>query len=200
MAVKDSKTEQHLKDTARHIFLKEGKMMATTQDIADAAGVNRTLLHYYFRSRETLFDLVFQEALTKLRERLHEVLGSELPFREKVENMIHVFYDELTELPYLETFITLQLNQHPDRYEEFFIQLPGGKDRIKSFLKEVQQEMNKGVIPQMKPMNFFISLFSLLAYPYVARPIFMNMFEVSESAYNRLLPERKKLVLSLLFK
>jgi TetR/AcrR family transcriptional regulator len=200
MSIKDSKTEQHIKETARRIFLKEGRMLATTQDITDAAGVNRTLLHYYFRSREILFDLVFQEALTQLRERLHEVLGADMPFREKIETIIEVFFDELTELPYLETFIALQLNQNPEKYEDMFVHLPGGKERIRNFLKEIQAEMEKGTIPIMKPMNFFISLFALLAYPYVARPIYKNMFSLSDGAYNKLLPERKQVILSMLFK
>lgn len=197
---KDSTTEQHLKDTARRVFLKEGKMLATTQEIADAAGVNRTLLHYYFRSRDQLFDTVFQEALMKLRQRFHEVIGSNVVFREKIENLIEVFYEELTELPYLETFIALQLNQEPERYQEMFVHLPGGKERIKNFLKEIQQEMEKGVIPEMKPINYFINLFSLMAYPYVARPIYKNMFTLTDAAYNKLLPERKDIILSLLFK
>lgn len=197
---KDSTTEQHLKDTARRVFLKEGKMLATTQEIADAAGVNRTLLHYYFRSRDQLFDTVFQEALMKLRQRFHEVIGSNVVFREKIENLIEVFYEELTELPYLETFIALQLNQEPERYQEMFVHLPGGKERIKNFLKEIQQEMEKGVIPEMKPINYFINLFSLMAYPYVARPIYKNMFNLTDAAYNKLLPERKDIILSLLFK
>ena len=197
---KDSKTEQHLKDTARRLFLKEGKMLATTQEIADAAGMNRTLLHYYFRSRDQLFDTVFQEALMKLRVRFHEVIGSNVVFRDKIERLIEVFYEELTELPYLETFIALQLNQEPERYQEMFVHLPGGKERIKCFLKEIQQEMEKGTIPEMKPINYFINLFSLMAYPYVARPIYKNMFALSDAAYNKLLPERKEIILSLLFK
>jgi AcrR family transcriptional regulator len=197
---KDSTTEQHLKDTARRVFLKEGRMLATTQDIADAAGVNRTLLHYYFRSRDHLFDIVFQEALTQLRERIHEVIGSKLVFREKIERLIEVFYEELTALPYLETFLALQLNQDPDRYKEMFVHLPGGKERIKCFLKEIQQEMEEGRIPEMKPINYFINLFSLMAYPYVARPIYKNMFSLSDTAYDKLLPERKDIILSLLFK
>ncbi|HEY0057826.1 MAG TPA: TetR/AcrR family transcriptional regulator [Flavisolibacter sp.] len=197
---KTSATEEHLKDTARRIFLKEGKMLATTQDIADAAGVNRTLLHYYFRSRDLLFDIVFQEALMQLRQRFHEVIGSALPFREKVGNVIQVFYEELTELPYLETFIALQLNQQPERYQELFGHVPGGRQRIKNFLKEIQQEMEVGTIPVMKPMNFFITLFSLMAYPYVARPIYKNMFDLSDAAYDKLLPDRKEIIMSLLFK
>jgi TetR/AcrR family transcriptional regulator len=59
---KDAATEELIKETAKKIFFKEGKFNATTQEIADAAGVNRTLINYYFRSRNTLFDLVFKEA------------------------------------------------------------------------------------------------------------------------------------------
>jgi TetR/AcrR family transcriptional regulator len=200
MPVKDCKTEQHIKDTARLVFLKEGKMLATTQEIADVAGVNRTLLHYYFRSRDMLFNVVFTEALTKLRERIHEVIGSRLEFRQKVEKLIEVIYEDFTDLPYLETFITLQLNQEPQKYEDLFIHLPGGKERIKSFLKEIHSEMEKGTIPVMKPFNYLINIFSLMAYPYVARPIYKNMFDLSDAAYNKLLHERKNMVLSLLFK
>ncbi len=54
MAAKDtgSSTENLIKETAMRVFFKEGRFTATTQEIADAAGVNRTLLHYYFRSRD----------------------------------------------------------------------------------------------------------------------------------------------------
>jgi AcrR family transcriptional regulator len=200
MPVKDCKTEQHIKDIARQIFLKEGKMLATTQEIADAAGVNRTLLHYYFRSRDMLFHIVFTEAVTKLREKLHAAIGSQLEFRQKVEKLVDAFYEDLTELPYLETFITLQLNQEPQKYEELFIQLPGGKERIRNFLKEIQLEMEKGTIPEMKPINYFINIFALMAYPYVAKPVYKNLFDLSDAAYNKLLPERKHIILSLLFK
>lgn len=200
MSVKDSKTEQLIKETAKRIFLKEGKMLATTQEIADAAGVNRTLLHYYFRSRDILFDLVFKEAVTKLRDRIHGVIGSELPFKQKIENMVNVFYEELTDSPYLETFITLHLNEEPDKYGEIFTALPGGKERLKNFLKEIQQEIEKGNIAEMKPLNFFVNLFALMAYPFVARPIYLKMFDLTEAAYNKLLAERKKVIISLLFR
>ena len=200
MAVKDSKTEQHIRDTAKRIFLTEGRMMATTQDIADAAGVNRTLLHYYFRSREALFHIVFVEALTKLRQRIHSVIGSELPFRQKIENLVEVFYEELNESPYLETFIALQLNEDPEKYDELFTQLPGGKERMKNFFKEIQTQMDEQAIPTMKPVNFFMNLFALMAYPFVAKPIYLKMFSLNDGAYCKLLAERKSMIVSQLFR
>lgn len=200
MPIKDCKTEQLIKETAKRIFLTEGKMVATTQDIADAAGVNRTLLHYYFRSRDVLFNIVFKEALTELRERIHEVLGSQLVFKQKVENIVNVFYDELARSPYLETFIALQLNHEPEKYEELFTVLHGGKERITNFLQEIQQEMDNGRIVHMEPLNFFINLFALMAYPFVARPIYLKMFGLTDANYNQLLSERKKSIVSMLFK
>lgn len=200
MPVKDHKTEELIKDTAKRVFFKEGKLLATTQEIADAAGVNRTLLHYYFRSRDVLFNMVFKEALAKLRGRLHSVLVSEDPFRQKIENFINAFFEELTESPYLETFIVLQVNQHPDIFSEFFTKMPGGTERFKNFFKEIQHEMSLGNIPEMKPIQFYINLFSLMSYPFVAKPIYMNTFDLSETAYKKILSERKKVIMTLLFK
>jgi hypothetical protein len=113
---------------------------------------------------------------------------------------VSVFYDELIKFPYLETFIALQLNQEPAKYEELFTGLPGGKERLKNFLKEIQREMDNGHIAEMKPINFFINLFALMAYPFVARPIYLKMFDLTDAAYNKLLTERKKSIVSMLFK
>lgn len=200
MPVKDSKTEQQIKDTARRIYLCEGRMKATMQEIADAAGVNRTLLHYYFRSRDALFNIVFQDALLELRERVYGIIGSQLPFRQKIENVIQVFYEELNESPYLETFVALHLNQQPENYSQLFKLIPGGKEKLKGFLKEIQEQMDMNVIPEMKPINFFMSLFSLMAYPFIAKPIYSKMFDLSDSAYRKLLAERKETIIHLLFK
>ena len=200
MAVKDCKTEQLIKDTATRVFFKEGRLLATTQEIADAAGVNRTLLHYYFRSRDVLFNMVFKEALSKLRARLHSVIASQGIFRVKIENFINAFFDELTDSPYLETFIVLQINQHPDTFGELFIKLPGGSERLKNFLKEIQHEMELGNIHEMKPIHFFINLFSLMSYPFVAKPLYQNMFELSDNAYKKILSERKRVIMTVLFK
>jgi len=200
MSIKDSNTEQLIKDTAKRVFFKEGKLLATTQEIADAAGVNRTLLHYYFRSRDVLFNLVFKEALAKLRGRLHSVMVSVDPFRKKIENFIDAFFEELTDAPYLETFIVVHANKHPDELGELFTKLPGGSERLKNFLKEIQREIELGNIPEMKPIQFFINLFSLMSYPFVAKPVYQNMFDLSDSAYKKILNERKKVIMSMLFR
>ncbi len=80
---KDEATEELIKNTAKKLFFGEGKFNATTQEIADMAGVNRTLINYYFRSRDKLFEIVFSDAQDKEQQRTESIIFSELPFKAK---------------------------------------------------------------------------------------------------------------------
>jgi hypothetical protein len=144
--------------------------------------------------------MVFKEALSKLRLRLASVMESQAPFKQKIEHYINVYFEELKASPYLETFIVLQVNQDPGKYEELFTKIPGGAERMKNFLKEIQQEMEKGTIQEMKPIQFFINLFALMAYPLIAKPLYQNLFNLNDASFNKLFNERKKVIVSLLFK
>ena len=87
MAQRDTGTEQLIKDTAKRIFFSEGKLHATTQDIADAAGVNRTLLNYYFRSRDILFEQVAAEAMAEMKAVMDSVFSAKIEFKDKLKDM-----------------------------------------------------------------------------------------------------------------
>ena len=85
---KDIETEELIRKTAKRLFFGEGKFNATTQEIADAAGVNRTLINYYFRSRDNLFSQIFEDAVKREEKLREKVLLSDLPFKEKIEMYI----------------------------------------------------------------------------------------------------------------
>lgn len=199
MPVKDCKTEHIIKTTAERIFLSEGKLLATTQDIADAAGVNRTLLHYYFRSRDALFNIVFIEALTKMRSDLHQVIGSQQGFKDKINNFLNVFFLQLEKTPFLETYIVVQLNQEPEKFSQYFVPLTGGRERLDSFFEEIKIEIDKGTIKALSPHHFFIDLLGMMTYPYVARPLLHHLLNLQDQDFNSLLQHRKQAILRLLF-
>ena len=62
-------TEQRIFEAARVIFIRKGMSDARMQEIADEAGINKSLLHYYFRTKEKLFDAVFKEAFSQMAPR-----------------------------------------------------------------------------------------------------------------------------------
>ncbi len=192
MAQRDTGTEQLIKDTAKQIFFSEGKLHATTQDIADAAGVNRTLLNYYFRSRDILFEQVATEARAEMSAELDSVFSSELEFKEKVQQLITVFMDQAMKFPYREIYVVTELNRTDKTVPE------EKKNRIKQFLKEIEAEMQKGKIRKMDPRHFVMNLFSLMAYPLITNCLNKSLYNISDTEYRKLMKERKKLIFEMI--
>ena len=100
--LQDTDTELLIKDTAKKVFFGEGRFNATTQEIADAAGVNRTLINYYFRSRDALFQKVFEEAQIEEFSITKQIVDSNLPLKEKMSQHLDTFFEQAKKYPYLE--------------------------------------------------------------------------------------------------
>jgi AcrR family transcriptional regulator len=195
MPLKDTGAEQLIKDTAKRLLFAEGKLHATTQEIADAAGVNRTALHYYFRSRDQLISAIFQDAMQGLSQRLNECMISEESFKAKTEKIIAVFLKEMIAFPYQETFLITEINTLGKKLVTNI-----QSDPVKSYLKEAASEMEKGAIEKMNPVHFLMNLFSLLSYPLIMAPLYQKLFRMSARDFQKLMDERGKLIISLLFK
>jgi len=191
---KDSCTEELIKATARRMFFKDGKLHATTQEIADEAGVNRTLLNYYFRSRDSLFDEVFQEAQYEMSHALDQVIESTQLFEDKIGSLIDTFLNLAIEYPYREVFIVTEINRHAEHMKKM------KKDvKLKKFLAEIENEMEKGTVRKMDPRQFLMNLFSLMAYPLIAGSIYKTLFNAKDADYSELMKERKKLICDMIF-
>lgn len=196
---KDIGTEQLIKETARRVFFIEGKLHATTQDIADAAGINRPSLHYYFRSKNDLIREVHDEAKGEMVKKLKRVFGSDLPFREKIELFIDAFFEHVTNLPYLQLFLINEINCKSGESVPTINRPRSTPAEIRKFLEEIAMEMEKGTIRKCSPENFLINMFSLVSYPIIMKPMYIDFFERSSHEYDLLMEERKKMILDLLF-
>ncbi len=195
MSVKDVGTEQLIKDTARRVFFVEGKLHATTQDIADAAGIHRPSLHYYFRSKNELIRQVYDEAKGEMIVKANAIFGSDLPFREKVEHFITIFFNYVTGSPYLQSFLINEINCK----SQLLPRPTGTPPEVRKFLSEVEKEMKKGTIMKASPENFMINLFALVSYPIIMKPLYRDFFEYSSEDYDRLMNERKAMIMDMIF-
>ncbi|WP_426328680.1 TetR/AcrR family transcriptional regulator [Pedobacter sp. R-06] len=195
MPLKNTGTENLIKETAKRLFFAEGKLHATTQEIADAAGVNRTSLHYYFRSRDLLVEAVFKEAMMGLSQRLDACFEENRPFREKIENLIGVFLEDMIAFPYQETFLVTEINTLG---KELMENIQSGP--IHKFLKDIKTEMESGILEKMDPAHFLMNLFSLLSYPLIMAPLYRQLFQISKEDFSVLINQRKEMIMGLLFK
>lgn len=192
---KDIETEVLIRKTAKRLFFGEGKFNATTQEIVDAAGVNRTLINYYFRSRDNLFNLIFEDAVKREEKLREKVLFSDLPFKEKIEMYIDDSLLQAKDYPYLETYIVSRINdgcfyKEEDEWEKF----------MKRFYEEFENEVKKGTIEKMEPLQFILNIASLVSFPVAIRPLFQSTMRISDAEYDRILSDRKEIIMKILFK
>ncbi|MCB0631418.1 MAG: TetR/AcrR family transcriptional regulator [Lewinella sp.] len=180
MIKKDTETEEVIKQAAKRLFFVEGRFNATTQEIADAAGVNRTLLNYYFRSRNKLFDLVLLDARMHFKKKMKFVFQSDLSFREKVEQFIGIYLSEAIAYPYLETYMVARMNEKLEKNEFDQEHEEHAHNDINKFFEVIKKEMDKGTITRMNPVHFVWNLVSLLSFPIVMKPMYKRLMNLSD--------------------
>jgi len=102
---RDTDTEARILDAAHVVFVRRGTAGARMQEIADEAGVNKALLHYYFRSKSRLAAAVFQRVARGLFLRVSEILGSDAAIDDKVRRVIQLYLEQLTKTPYAPAYV-----------------------------------------------------------------------------------------------
>jgi AcrR family transcriptional regulator len=191
---KKDQTQELIKETAKNLFFVKGKFDATTQEIADAAGVNRTLINYYFRSRDNLIQIIFDEAQLVEQEKSKVIQNSDLPFKEKMSQFIEHSLSTSLQYPYLETYIVSQINKgncHKKDIEE---------DELNKLYEDIEKEMELGNIEKIKPIQFVLNMISLLVFPSAVRPLLMENLMITDKEFDKIISERKEIILNMLFK
>jgi TetR/AcrR family transcriptional regulator len=197
MAADEIQTENLIKQKAKILFFQKGFLNATTQEIADEAGVNRALIHYYFRSREQLLDLLLHETLKEKKEKMRMVLTSGIPFREKIANFIDTIVDYGLTYPYLDNFIISETARSPEKVEVFC-----SMDRVKSsdlIREELEQEISNGKIAPITAEHFMINLSALCNYPLLAKAVLQTIHGMTDAAYRKFLLDRKQIIYRTIF-
>jgi len=198
MEILATDTEQLIKETAKRVFFAEGKLHATTQEIADAAGINRASIHYYFRSRQKLFDTVFIEATTEMKSKIQDIMEGGFSFRERTEKFIETFIEKSLKHPYLEMFIATEINTNPTIQLQL-LKPSDEKERIEQLENDIKNEIAAGRMKPITPHHFIISMMSLCSFPFLGRDIIKNAFSINDDEYKKLIAERKEVIIKLLF-
>lgn len=170
MQLKDINTEEKIIEAAKNAFMKYGLYGARMQDIADNAGINKALLHYYFRNKEKLFDYVFDGALSKYFEQMLVFSDTSLPIKERIFKYIDNIIDFLSEYPQMSMFIIKEISVNEELFYEKVQNIK--KDKGVHLIALLNEGMEKNEIPTIDPTVVMMNIHSLCAYPFLASPIF----------------------------
>ena len=188
----NTETEQKIISSAEKLFYQKGKAGTSMQDIADDAGINRTLLNYYFRSKDQLFEAVFRNAMASFVPNLAEMLRSDISFREYVPRLIETIIDAMLENPQIPIFVLQELSSNPERMPQIVKEM--GLDPEVAVSK-LESEQWKEFGDHMDPKQVILNLISLCIFPFAARPVVTEiLFNGDNDAYIEAMKQRKQML------
>lgn len=187
MGKKSEITKAKLVETAKELFLEKGFDGLKMQELADKAGMNKGLLHYYFKSKESLFKAIFSEAMSSIFEGASEILTSNKGIEFKLHALIDLYFEKLTANPGLPVFIISEIHKNPT-LEGIAIPLQEVKSIMGKFFASETKE-----IDSLKMMNIFLSVISLSIFPFAARPLLSQIIP-KEMSFKAFMQQRKHYV------
>ncbi|NNF56939.1 MAG: TetR/AcrR family transcriptional regulator [Rhodothermaceae bacterium] len=189
-------TETRILEAAHRVFVRRGVAAARTQEVADEAGVNKALLHYYYRSKERLADAVFLRAARGLFPQLLQTLSSELPLREKLQAAINAEMDALEASPYLPGYILCELRADPERLSDLIhevIPVEALRARVFGSLQaQIDAEVEAGRLRPVTAQHLLVTLMSMLIFPHAASHMLDVVAGLGEGAQARLAAWRRQ--------
>lgn len=190
--LEDNSTEKRILEAAKKVFIAKGMAGARMQDIADEAGINKALLHYYFRSKDKLFETIFAEIAQRFLPRINEIFNSDLSIFDKIEAFCREYLENILHNPFIPLFVINEMNKQP---EDFITKL-FGKERpqIDKFVAQIDEAVRKKEIKHIHPLELIINSMALCVFPFLARPMIQIASGMDNTQFRMMLEERRKSV------
>ncbi|MBP7652990.1 TetR/AcrR family transcriptional regulator [Candidatus Dependentiae bacterium] len=192
-------TELKILEAAKKIFSKKGYDGARMQEIADEAKINKACLHYYFRSKDKLFEIIFRQCFKKVYNELGEVIDKELPLKDKIVFIVEHYIKFISKNQYLIPFIMTEVAKDPEKLVKI-IKNSEIKFKPGNFIKQIKKEIESGKIREIDPLQLFMNIISMCVFPFFARPIICGILEISETKYRKMMDDRKKIIVEFIMK
>lgn len=187
---KDETTKERILDAAKKIFVARGMAGARMQEIADEAGINKALLHYYFRNKEQLFETILLEVSTRFFPRLNQIFDSDLPLFDKIRSFCSSYIDNVMKNPYIPIFVLNEMSQNQDIFLKSL--LKNNAPNPTKLVVQIEEEVKNGNIIAVSPIQLLINMMSLCVFPFVSKPMLQLVIGFDDLQFRHIMELRKK--------
>jgi len=195
-------TADRILDAACAVFLEKGKAGARMQEIAVRAGINKALLHYYFRSKDELYREVLTRELTVFFRGLVESVGQADDFETFIRNFIDNYIERLSQNPGIVRFLTWELGSGGPVAREVIAGIvhgSGGVPMYPVFRDTVGCAARDGKIRPVDPQHLLFSLIGMCVYVFLAAPILTSVFPGVDPGDKAFIEKRKREIFDLVW-
>jgi TetR/AcrR family transcriptional regulator len=199
MSENDKLTEDRIFEAATLVFEEKGMDGARMKDIADKAGINKALLHYYFRTKDHLFETVFQKLAGKMFMKFAPIFEKDLTLEEKIRFFFRQHITFMQENPRLPSFVMNEINRNPERLRKLFKNVDFRK--LWTMLAEQHKdELHKYNISEESIPQIMTTMASMSVFPFAARGIIEGIFENLGVDFDKYIEERKEFAAEFIIK
>ena len=191
-------SEEIILQAAHKIFKQKGFDGATVQDIATEAGAPKSMVNYYFRSKEKLFSGIFHREFINFLSGLVTFVNSNATLKEKIKKIVALDIDRLTQIPELPVFIINEIHRNPEIVFKNIESIPV-KKLLAGLNEQINLELKKGTIKKITAEDLLINIQSLTIFPILAKPMLMKIFTLNEKAYASMMEKRKTDVVDIIW-
>jgi AcrR family transcriptional regulator len=193
-------TEQKILNAATKVFLEKGHDGARMQEIADKAGINKALLHYYFRSKQKLFRTVFKKEAQTMLASIFNLLSSSDHFEEFLYKFISGYLKNVSSRRNIMRFILWELDKSPKEVASWFFEVfEDGGFPGNPILLRVEKAIKDGEIRPVDPSNFVLSLMGMCVFPFVAEPMLKHLLPGFNTDAKDFLRNRTRAIIDLIY-
>jgi len=184
-------TEGKILGAATQVFHQKGFNGARMQEIADLAGINKALLHYYFRSKDSLFEKVFNETFGQIALKLTEIFLSEMTLMSKIGIFVNFYLNFISRHSYIVQFVINALHDKPDQLREIILKQNCSPELL---LEQLKKQLKDELGLDIDPLHIYVNILGLVIFPVVAEPLIQSIFAISDEKMAEFLEQRKKIV------
>lgn len=189
----DKSTEFQILEAAEKLFLEQGYAKTTTGQIAKLAGCNQALVHYYYRTKDNLFEKIFEKKVQLMATNILVLDSTTTAFEEKLAKMVGLHFDFLRQNPKLAPFILNEILTNPERVRSLFEKLHQYPESIFAQLETyLQKEAEKGTIRLVPAVDILFTLVSLNVTPFLIFPTLKKVLNLSDEEVQIMLEHRKQ--------
>jgi AcrR family transcriptional regulator len=192
---RDNDTRQRIVEAARELFVKHGHDGVNMRELAEKADVNKGLLHYYFKTKESIFAEVFQHQAGRLYTEVLDIVEGDSPFGRKAEAMIERYFTVLAETPSLPAFVMFEVQRDPG-----MVAKAPFRDTILRIAALIEPELRRLKLPPVRAsgVQFLIDMLSLCAFTFAMLPGIAKVLKFTKAQRAAFLEARKAHIIAII--
>ena len=173
-------TEQKIIDAAKQVFLENGLEKAKMQDIANRAGISRTALNYYFRTKKNLFSVLIDQLLDGIIPAIEGLISTNISFVEKAKIIVDIYDVQLRQNDFIPRFVIVEVQRNPVTIHDFIRNSPRIQSYLSMMTETLKKEMEVGTIRTIPIEQIIAIFFSMVFTPYLLNPLVNEFFDRNE--------------------